>query len=60
MKISKFQNKQQTNLSKELRKPDSSSFLIEIRRSKVKPCWALSKNKKKIFLFVFIFIFVGK
>ena len=48
----------QTILSKELRNPDSP-FLMEIRRSKVKPCRAPSKIKKKIFLFVFIFIFVS-
>jgi len=58
MKISKFQNNQQTNLSKELRNPDSI-FMMKIRRSKAKPYRALSKNQK-IFLFVFIFIFVRK
>jgi len=43
MKILKFQNNQHTNLSKELRNPDSP-FLMEIRRSKVKPWRALSQK----------------
>jgi len=49
MKISKFQNNQQTNLSEELHNHDLS-FLMKIRRSKVKPCQALPK--KKIYIFV--------
>jgi len=62
MKISKFQNNQQTNLSKELRNP-TSPFLMEIRRSKVKPCRAPSKNKKNIFVCFYLhfcLIFLGK
>jgi len=60
MKISKFQNNQQTNLSKELRNPNSPP-LMEIRRSKVKPCRALSQNKKYFSLFLFVFLsFFGK
>jgi len=59
MKISKFQNNEQTNLSKELRNPDSP-FLMEIRRSKVKPCEALSKKKKYFYLFLFSFLWENK
>jgi len=59
MKISKFQNNQQTNLSKELRNPDSP-FLMEICRSKVKPCRALSKNKKYFYLFLLSFLWKNK
>jgi len=55
MKISKFQNSQQTNLSKELHNPDSP-FLIEIRRITVKPCRAPLQKKKKLFVFIFIFV----
>jgi len=49
MNILKFQNNQQTNLSKELSNLDSP-FLMEIRRSEVKPCRAPSKNKENIFI----------
>jgi len=59
MKISKFQNNQRTNSSEELRNPDSS-FLMEIRRSKVKPCRVPSKNKKYFFLSSFLSHFSGK
>jgi len=45
----------QTILSKELRNPDYP-FLMEIRMSKVKPCRALSKNKKYFCLFLSSFL----
>jgi len=57
MKISKFQNSQQTNLSKELHNPDSP-FLIEIRRITVKPCRAPLQKKKKIVCFYLHFCLI--
>jgi len=62
MKILKFQNNEETNLSKELRNLNSP-FLMEIRSSKIKPCRTLSKNKKKnifVCFYLHFCLFSGK